>query len=148
MAERVSTSTPAGSPRPARPTGRGPGRVLVAVYGLFALAATARAAVQIATKFHEAPLAYLLSALAAMGVVEALVVAQVVVAVWHLATGGRPRELPTFIGYLVAILVILPLAGLLARLEPTRWGALIATVGCLVVPVLIVRLNQVWTGVG
>jgi hypothetical protein len=86
--------------------------------------------------------------LAAMAAVEALVVAQVAVAVWHLATGGRPRELPTFIGYLVAILVILPLAGFLARLEPTRWGALIATVGCLVIPVLIVRLNQVWTGVG
>jgi hypothetical protein len=43
----------------------GPGRILVAVYGLFALAAGARAAVQIATKFHEAPLAYSLSALAA-----------------------------------------------------------------------------------
>src|SRR3954447_22257612 len=42
----------------------GPGRVLVAVYGLFALSATARAAVQIATKFAQAPLAYLLSALA------------------------------------------------------------------------------------
>ena len=51
---------------PARSTGRGFGRVLVAVYGLFALAATARSAVQIATKFHEAPLAYLLSAFAAV----------------------------------------------------------------------------------
>ena len=40
--------------------------MLVAVYGLFALAATARSAVQIATKFHEAPLAYLLSAFAAV----------------------------------------------------------------------------------
>jgi hypothetical protein len=49
----------------ARATGTGPGRVLVAVYGLFALAAGARAGVQISTKFHEAPLAYLLSALAA-----------------------------------------------------------------------------------
>jgi hypothetical protein len=39
---------------PARSTARGFGRVLVAVYGLFALAATARSAVQIATKFHEA----------------------------------------------------------------------------------------------
>lgn len=66
MAERVSTASPAGSPRPARPTGRGPGRVLVAVYGLFALSASARAGVQIATKFHEAPVAYLLSALAAV----------------------------------------------------------------------------------
>jgi hypothetical protein len=38
--------------------------VLVAVYGIFALSATARAAVQIATRFAEAPLAFLLSALA------------------------------------------------------------------------------------
>ncbi len=44
----------------------GPGRVLVAVYGLFALSAGARAGVQIATKFHDAPLAYLLSAAAAV----------------------------------------------------------------------------------
>ena len=43
----------------------GPGRLLVAVYGLFALAAGARAGVQIATRYHEAPLAYVLSAFAA-----------------------------------------------------------------------------------
>jgi hypothetical protein len=47
--------------------------VLVAVYGLFALAATARSAVQIATKFHEAPLAYLLSAFAAVVYIVATV---------------------------------------------------------------------------
>ena len=47
--------------------------MLVAVYGLFALAATARSAVQIATKFHEAPLAYLLSAFAAVVYVVATV---------------------------------------------------------------------------
>jgi len=51
---------------PARSTASGFGRVLVAVYGLFALAATGRSAVQIATKFHEAPPAYLLSAFAAV----------------------------------------------------------------------------------
>ena len=49
-----------------KPTYSGPGRVLVAVYAIFALAATARAGVQIATKFTEAPVAYLLSALAAV----------------------------------------------------------------------------------
>ena len=38
--------------------------MLIAVYGVFALSATARAGVQIATQFSEAPLAYLLSALA------------------------------------------------------------------------------------
>ncbi len=48
-----------------RPAGTGPGRVLVTVYGVFALSASARAGVQIATRFGEAPLAYLLSALAA-----------------------------------------------------------------------------------
>lgn len=45
---------------------KGPGRALIAVYGLFALAAGARAAVQIATRFGEAPLAYALSAFAAV----------------------------------------------------------------------------------
>ena len=52
----------------ARPesTRTGPGRVLIAIYALFALSASARAAVQIATKFSHAPVAYLLSALAAV----------------------------------------------------------------------------------
>jgi hypothetical protein len=45
---------------------RGPGRLLVAVYALFALAAGSRAAVQLSTKFDDAPLAYVLSALAAL----------------------------------------------------------------------------------
>jgi hypothetical protein len=58
---------------PAQSTGRGFGRVLVAVYGLFALAASARSAVQIATRFHEAPLAYLLSAFAAVVYIVATV---------------------------------------------------------------------------
>jgi len=43
---------------------RGPGRVLIAVYGTFALAATARASYQLSTRFSEAPVAYLLSAFA------------------------------------------------------------------------------------
>ena len=51
----------------------GPGRLLIAVYGVFALAATARAAFQIATKFGEAPLAYLLSAVAAVVYIVATV---------------------------------------------------------------------------
>jgi uncharacterized membrane protein len=45
-----------------RATSSGAGRVLIAVYGIFALSATARAAVQIASQFSEAPVAYLLSA--------------------------------------------------------------------------------------
>ncbi len=60
-------------PEPARRTGSGPGRVLVVVYGVFALAATARAAVQIATTFDEAPVAYVLSAFSAVVYVLATV---------------------------------------------------------------------------
>jgi hypothetical protein len=56
-----------------RPTASGPGRVLVAVYAVFALAATSRAAVQIATDFSEAPLAYLLSAFSAVVYIVATV---------------------------------------------------------------------------
>jgi hypothetical protein len=51
LAERAATAT-------------GPGRVLIAVYAIFALSATARAGVQIATRFGEAPVPYLLSLLA------------------------------------------------------------------------------------
>jgi len=60
MAPPEPTTSRTGSTR------TGPGRLLVAVYGLFALSASARAAVQIATKFGHAPVAYLLSAFAAV----------------------------------------------------------------------------------
>jgi hypothetical protein len=49
-----------------RATNRGPGRLLIAVYILFAIAATSRAGLQIVTKFDRAPVAYLLSAAAAL----------------------------------------------------------------------------------
>jgi hypothetical protein len=54
-------------------TRSGPGRLLIAVYAIFALAASARSGVQIATKFHQAPLAYVLSAVAAVVYVVATV---------------------------------------------------------------------------
>lgn len=44
----------------------GPGRVIVALYAVMALAATGRSSVQIADYFSRAPLAYLLSAAAAV----------------------------------------------------------------------------------
>jgi hypothetical protein len=70
-------------PAAARPesTRTGPGRLLVAVYGLFALSASARAVVQIATKFSHAPVAYLLSAFAGVVYIIATVT----------LTAGSPR---------------------------------------------------------
>ncbi|HEY6793246.1 MAG TPA: hypothetical protein VI248_01035 [Kineosporiaceae bacterium] len=82
----------------ALPTASGPGRVLVAVYGVFALAATARAGVQLATRFHQAPLAYALSA-----------VSGVVYLVATLALAGRGRSAR----WLAWITVTTELAGVL-----------------------------------
>jgi hypothetical protein len=86
--------------------------------------------------------------LVGLGVVQALVLAEIVTGVVHLANGQRPHELVTFVGYLMAIFLILPLGALLARLEPTRWGSVIAGVAGLVVAVLVLRINQIWTGIG
>lgn len=60
------------------------GRLLTFVYGVFALSATARATVQIFTKFDTAPLAYLLSLLAALIYILATI---------GLARGARGRRL-------------------------------------------------------
>lgn len=51
---------------PAQKRQRGMGRILIAVYVILALAALGRSVFQIATKFDQAPLAYSLSALAAV----------------------------------------------------------------------------------
>ena len=42
------------------------GRVLIFIYGLFALSAASRGVVEMVTKFHRAPLAYVLSAIAGL----------------------------------------------------------------------------------
>jgi hypothetical protein len=97
----------------------GPGRVLVAVYGIFALAAGARAAVQLSTRFGEAPLAYLLSALAAVVYVVATV---------GLVRGGRSGRRTALVAItveLVGVLVVgtLSLADPAAFPDETVWSA-------------------------
>lgn len=49
-----------------KPKSLGIGRVLIAVYAVFAVSASARAVYQLLRKFNEAPLAYSLSAVAAI----------------------------------------------------------------------------------
>lgn len=87
---------PADAARP-RPTGTGPGRLVVAVYGILALAATARGVYQVATKLDEAPVAYLLSL--AAGVVY-------LVATFALATGRRTLAWVTVTVELVGVLTV------------------------------------------
>ena len=87
MAERGATSRAA--------TGRGVGRVLVFVYGIFAFAATGRSVLQLSTEFAKAPVPYLLSALAAV---------VYCVATYALATGRRRLALATVGIELVGVL--------------------------------------------
>jgi cytochrome bd-type quinol oxidase subunit 2 len=116
-------------------TSGGPGRVLVAVYGVFALAAGARAAVQLSTRFAEAPVAYLLSALAA---------AVYVVATVALARGGRRTALVAITVELVGVLVV----GTLSLLDPaafpdeTVWSAYGR--GYLFIPLVLPVAGLLW----
>lgn len=84
--------------RASRATGSGPGRVLVAGYAFFALAAGARAGWQLATRFGEAPVAYLLSALAAV---------TYLVAATALALGGPAARRVATAGCLVELVGVL-----------------------------------------
>ncbi|MEU5878953.1 hypothetical protein [Spirillospora sp. NPDC047279] len=89
-------------------TRSGPGRLLVAVYAIFALAAGARAGVQIATRFDEAPLAYTLSAVAAVIYVLATVA---------LALGGRTSRRVAFAALTIELAGVL-IVGTLSLADP------------------------------
>jgi cytochrome bd-type quinol oxidase subunit 2 len=103
--------------RPA--TRRGAGRVLIAVYAVFAVAATARAGYQLATQYHEAPLAYLLSAFAAVVYIVATVA---------LARGGRTWVRVATVSCTIELVGVL-VVGTLSVLRPedfpdaTVWSA-------------------------
>jgi hypothetical protein len=84
------------SPR-ALSTRTGVGRILVFVYGIFALAATARAVVQLATQGSKAPVAYSLSLFS--GVVY-------IAATWALATDHRRLAIAAVLTELTGVLVI------------------------------------------
>lgn len=82
------------------------------------------------------------------GVVEVLLLVQLVVAVVMLAVQGAPDELGVFIAYLVVSLVVLPLGLFWALAEKSRWGTGVLLVAALSVPVIVVRLQQLWEGAG
>lgn len=122
---------------PRRPGATGFGRVLIAVYGVLALAATGRSFVQIATKFDQAPLAYSLSAVAAVVYIVATVA---------LILGARARRLAwvTISFELVGVLVVGTISLLLPELFPhdTVWSRF--GMGYLFIPLIIPMLGIWW----
>jgi hypothetical protein len=84
---------------------------------------------------------------AAVTLVEIAVLVQVVLAAVRLAGGDGPegtRDVATFIGYLIGTSIILPATAAWSIVDRTRWGPGVIAVGALVLPVLIVRLQQIW----
>ena len=126
------------SPQPPTRTNTGAGRALVAVYGLFALAATARGVVQLATRFGEAPLAYVLSLLA--GLIY-------IVATFTLARGTRTSRRVAIVAVSVELLGVL-VVGTLSLVDPeafpraTVWSAYGSGYGF--VPLVLPVLGLLW----
>lgn len=95
------------SPDSRRP--KGPSRILVAVYGVLTAAAAGRSAFQIIDRFDDAPIAYTLSAVAAV---------VYIVATLALALGWRPVAWATIGFELLGVLVV----GTLSVVAPTLLG--------------------------
>ena len=94
---------------------------------------------------NRAPSRFDLLATALLGLLVAVLV---VVAVVGLFDGSRPSDTATFAGYLITTIAFAPTGFYLARLEPTRWGTLILGIACLVLPVLVLRLQQIAEATG
>lgn len=109
--------------------------MLVAVYAIFALAASARSITQLATKASDSPFAYTLSAVA--GVVY-------LVATWALATGRRSLAVGTIGFELVGVIGVGLLTVLDAELFPdqTVWSDFGA--GYLFVPLVLPFVGLWW----
>lgn len=93
----------------------------------------------------KAPLWWHLGVVAA---VELLLVVQAVVATVLLVQGDQIMgSAGVFIAYLLGTLLALPLTLLWGLGEPSRWTLVALAVACLVVAVLVVRLDQIWLGI-
>jgi hypothetical protein len=77
-------------------------------------------------------------------VLELLVIVQALLAVARLVGGNRPSAVPTFVGYLLGSLVVLPLGVLWALEERTRWSSVVLGIAAVTVTVIVVRMNVVW----
>jgi hypothetical protein len=75
-------------------------------------------------------------------------IAQAVIGVIVMADTTREFDRLTFVGYLIGPVAVLPCAVLWSLAERTRWGIGVLLVGFLSVPIMILRLQQVWAGHG
>lgn len=87
-------------------------------------------------------------ALALVGLLELGLVVIGVIGVVTWIGGDAPAEPVVFFFYLLACLAIPPLMVWWGRGEPGRWGSGVVAIACLVLAVLVLRVEQVWSGTG
>lgn len=80
-----------------------------------------------------------------LALIEVGLVVQLVVGLVRLGSAPAAMSKPTWIGYLVGSLLILPAAWIWSQAERSRAGLGVLLVGLLVVPFLFLRLHQVWS---
>lgn len=117
-----------------------PLQTAIVVLSLVAAAATA-----VLVALNRRPTSWLLLGLA---VLEVALLVQLVVGVAQVVGGSADVSALTFIGYLVGMLAIVPVATLWALGEPGRGGTSVLLVSTLVLPVLVLRLEQIWSAGG
>jgi hypothetical protein len=123
--------------------------VLPTVLTVLALAGAAYAGLLIALNKALLPLTKLSWGLVwGLAVLEVGLLVQAVIGIAALLGTERDVERLSFVGYLLGPVVILPVAVVWAAAERTRWSAGVLVVACLSVPVMIVRLGQIWAGHG
>lgn len=81
-------------------------------------------------------------------VLEVGLLGQLVTGLVALTKVDRAVDGVTFVSYLLTAVLVLPVAVVWQAAEQTRWGTAVVVVACLVVPVLVVRLQQLWAGSG
>lgn len=84
--------------------------------------------------------------LAGLAVVEVLLVVQLVIGVVLLIGGARPGNLVTYLAYLIGALVIIPAGAAWALAERSRSSTVILGVACVAIPVMVLRLHEIWGG--
>jgi uncharacterized membrane protein len=70
---------------------------------------------------------------------------QSVVAAVQLVAGFRPQSPATLIGYLIGIVLLIPVAWFWANSERTRYSGLVLAVAALAVLAMTLRLLTLWT---
>lgn len=81
------------------------------------------------------------------GVVELAYLGYVVAAIVQWVGDSGPDRPLVFTIYLVATAGVLPVAALWARAEKSRWSIVVLAITCLMVAVLVLRMQQIWSGV-